>query len=277
MIPLPRASSRWAYPVPSPWKHRRTGNPIALLTSRQHTLDWTVRRAIRMNPWTLERLATVTGDASRGHVYTQLRRLRQLERIGFMTKHGRNGWTRVWIPRCVRQLTRAPRQRRQRGNDSGSTPSGTFLTAAGLVAGWRSDRSPPPAPRRGEPGRRRAVPRFLWGSCPAGHRVRLTRWSYTVTATTLEGRWGAACGRRGCGQAAIEHVRAIVAPAAARPLSPAELADPSLYAARRARALALLGDRSLPAELRARLAADYGPDRDPAAATIPDRGAARAG
>lgn len=239
---------------------------MALLSARQHELYVAVRTTIRWGPRTLEDLARLADNPSRGRVHSELRRLRQLEILGTYAIRGRHGRTFLWIPRHTRTLAKSLAGRRlPRGNDSASTPSGTYLSRQGLEQSFRSDgmrhrgAAPPRAPRRRSG--RRTPPRYLWGSCPVGHRVRLIRWSWTLSPseTVLEGRWGAAC--PSCGREAVEHVMAIYRPDP-RPASPDELADPARLEARRRQAAEYLADPGLNPDVRARLAIDYSRDRE---------------
>jgi len=227
-------STRWAFPAVSPWTARRYGRPIALLSSRQHELHALIRLTIRHGPRTLEELAKLVDNPSRGRVHGELRRLRQLELVGTYGKRGRHGRTYLWIPRTTRALARSLAGARfPRRNDSPSTPSGTYLGAEWFVAAFETGRiryrggAPPRTPRRRDG--RRSVPQFLWSTCPIGHRVRLCRLSFSLSRTgeTLEGRWSATCR---CGRVAAEHVMARAPQVPGRSLSASEVADPELRA-----------------------------------------------
>lgn len=255
--------TRWAFPVASPWTARRYGRPVALLSVRQHELYVAVRTTIRWGPRTLEDLARLADNPSRGRVHSELRRLRQLEILGTYARKGRHGRTYLWIPRHTRTLAKSLAGRRlspSRGNDSASTPTGTYLSRQGLERSFRMDGmrhrggAPPRSPRRRD-GRRRC-PRFLWGSCPSGHRLRMLSVSWTVNAaeTVLEGRWRAVCPR--CGLEAIERVHAEHFPPV-RALSPEERTDPARFAARQAAALEYLADPGLNPETRRELERTY--------------------
>lgn len=244
---------RWGVRAP----HGRT----VYLTGSQRALLWYLRRsAHRGRALTLEQMAEAVGTSSRGRVWHQLRRLRQLELVGARSwapngkRRGRLARFLLWIPAAARAAYLGPAPRG--GNDSVSTPPG-FISPAGVRAAWVGSGAPPFAagpprlsgPRRGHP------PRVVYARCPAGHRLVARRSLWTRDAGRLVAEWTGFC--RSCSRPVVERVDLRLAAAPARALSPAELADPATLEARRRLAAQLLEDGTLPAAVRERLTRDY--------------------
>lgn len=226
-------SSRLVWPVSSPWAKRRRGSPTAYLSSRQRSaLLYIAATQKRRGRRTLEEMSRILGVTSRGQLSRELRRLRQLEVIGYKTRRGAHGWHLIWITRSGARLRAV---RRERGaNDSASTPFGGFITRKGVESAL-SRRRPPAAglaaardgPRRGQA----APPRTLNARCPVGHPTRLGRRSWRRSSTAVVAEWIGAC--RSCGLPCRESIEIAIAPPPPRGLSPDELANPGLLDRRR--------------------------------------------
>lgn len=247
---------RW--PVSSPWKLERHGAPTAYLTSRQRALLIYLGSSTKGGRRTLAQMAAVVGVTSRGQISRELRRLRQLDLIGYKTRRGARGWHQLWMHRKAARL-RALRARR-RDNDSLSTPAG-FISRSGVENAELSRRRPParagPAARVG-PRRGLDPPRVLYARCPAGHQARLPRgpWIRASGGGLLRAEWNGIC--RQCGNRPIREVVELeLAPIPGRALSADELADPDLLERRRRRAAELVADPATPFEVRERLRRDY--------------------
>lgn len=277
-------SNAWRFPVEGP-----AGRTL-YLTGLQWQLYWTVRhlRDFR-GQWTLARFSELTGS-SRGRCWHALARLRSLDLIGFRAwpvmerdpdrtprrySPGRLGRLLLWLPRRL-QLARGPaRAGSPAGShptriDSVSTPSGRFLTRDGLSRAFARDpdrwRPPGPGSDAGTGPRRGRPPRVLWSRCPAGHRVHLQRRTWTVRRATVSGVFEGRCGR--CGQDSREAIE-LRRLDPARPLTPAEVADPGLFAGRAAAAAAVVAAEAGPLELREVLHRDYLDPERPRAALRP--------
>lgn len=253
------ASSRLVWPVASPWALRARGRPTAYLSSRQRALLWYVTATLKRGDRTLAELATGVGVTSRGQISRELRRLRQLELIGYQTRRGRHGRHRLWLPMPVRRLraglagTRLPR-----GNDSTSTPFGGFISRQGLEQALRRGSAPPVTGGNGArdgPRRGQDPPRVLYSRCPAGHKLRTGRRSWRAAPGSFHGTWEGYCQRCG-GRRVIERLDLELA-IPARALSAAELADPELRERRRREAVRMVRDPATPLRLREQLRRDY--------------------
>jgi len=272
-----RMSPRWAFPVVSPWKARRHGTPVALLSARQHVLNVTLRLAYRGHTrQTQEELARLLDNPSRGRVHHNLARLRQLEVFGFRSRRGRLGYHAIWIPRASAALSRTlAGVRLPSANDSASTLTGTFLSARGLANAWRPvlerhrGGAPPRTPRR------RAVPRTLWSRCPAGHWTPLARSSWRGPfGGTLDGLWSGPCRR--CGAETVERIHLEVPIRVSAELEVIRTSDPERWAKLVDHARHLVADPRTPARERERLLAEY-LERGDRAVDDPDRHVESAG
>jgi len=253
------AALRW--PVSSPWKLDRHGRPTAYLSSQQRAVLLYLAGSRKRGRRTLEEMARTLGMTSRGQLSRELRRLRQLDLIGYRTRLGARGWHQLWLNRKAARLRALRAQRRD--NDSLSTPAG-FISRSGVEKAWLSGRRPPSragAAARDGPRRGLDPPRVLYARCPAGHQARLPRGPWTrVRDGMLRAEWSGVCRR--CGDRPIrEVVELALAPAPPRPLSPEELADPEVLERRRRLALEAFADPSTPLELRERIRRDYLDDR----------------
>jgi hypothetical protein len=256
-----RFSPRWVHPVVSPWKARRHGTPVALLSTREHVLHTTLRLAYKGHTRrTQQELADLLDNPSRGAVHRNLRRLRQLEVIGFRSRRGRFGFHAIWIPRSTRQLESSLAGRRlpranPGTNDSASTPSGTFLSASGVIEAWRPllerhrGGAPPRTPRR------RAVPRHIWTRCPNGHWTPLGRTSWRRGVGTLDGAWAGPCRR--CGVEAVERIHVEMPVRLTAELEAIRRADPDRWSRLQRHAELLEADPATSAPERARLRREY--------------------
>jgi hypothetical protein len=224
-------SSRLIFPVSSPWAAKRRGSPTAYLSARQRSLllylastqRWRGRR-------TLEEMAKVLGVTSRGQVSRELRRLRQLEVIGFKARRGQRGSHLVWISRSAARLRAVRHQVR---NDSASTPFGGFISRTGLQRTWSGGGGPllpGRAAARDGPRRGSDPPRALNARCPLGHPTRLGRRSWMRHARGVVAEWSGEC--RICARPILERVEVAIAEPVRVP-SPSELADPALLDRRR--------------------------------------------
>jgi len=254
------------WPVSSPWKLAHDGTVTAYLSSRQRTLLLYIAGTGRTRGLrTLEELSRSVGVTSRGQVSRELRRLRQLELIGYRARRGAKGRHHIWMSRAASRL-RAVRRAARVANDSASTPSGRFISRRGVESAAARDRRPPGAggtaagvgPRRGHD-----PPRKLYARCPAGHSVILPRgpWTRAPSGGLLRAEWSGVCRR--CGDRPVREVieLELVAPLP-RPLSPAELADPALLERRRAAARAAVRDPAVSHELREQIRRDYLDERE---------------
>lgn len=179
-------SSRLIWPVVNP-----TGRTVMLSTG-QRTLLLYLRGQMkrgrhRFTLLQLSRAASIdVSNVSRG-----LDRLASFHLVGRRSTRGRNGQTITWRVRSrLRAVTNL------RGKLATSIPYGRYLSAerfrASAAAGDR------------EAVRRLAPPRMLWGRCAAGHRCRLTRWTWTRwdprqrgELRTFAGEWRGDCRRCG--------------------------------------------------------------------------------
>lgn len=247
---------RW--PVSSPWKLERHGRPTAYLSSQQRAVLLYLAASRKRGKRTLEEMTHVLGMTSRGQLSRELRRLRQLDLIGYRTRRGARGWHALWLNRKAARLRALRRQRRD--NDSLSTPAG-FISRSGVENASQSRRRPPPragAAARDGPRRGLDPPRVLYARCPAGHQVLLPRgpWTRALGGGLLRAEWNGVC--RPCGNRPVrETVELVLLPAASRPLSPGELADPELLARRRRQALEAIADPSTPLQVVEQLRRDY--------------------
>lgn len=247
---------RW--PVSSPWKLERHGRPTAYLSSQQRAVLLYLGASRKGGRRTLEQMTRVLGMTSRGQLSRELRRLRQLDLIGYRTRKGALGWHQLWFNRKAARLRAL---RRQRGdNDSLSTPAG-FISRLGVENAAASRRRPPSragAAARDGPRRGLDPPRRIYARCPIGHQVVLPRgpWTRAPAGGLLRAEWSGICRR--CGDRPVREVVEIsIEPVAARPLSPAELADPELLERRRRNALAAIADPSTPLRIVEQLRRDY--------------------
>lgn len=228
-------SSRLIFPVSSPWALERRGHPTAYLSVRQRALLIYLSKTQRRGRRTLAEMGRILGVTSRGQVSRELRRLRQLELIGYQARRGSRGSHHLWINRAAARL-RLRRAVATRANDSTSTPFGGFITKSGLERAWRKRGRPllpgRPAARDG-PRRGSSPPRTLNARCPAGHPTRIGRRSWrTVVGGGLEAVFRGVCRRCG-GREVSEIVSVTLPPAPPRAMSAEERADPGLVAARR--------------------------------------------
>ena len=228
-------SSALRWPVSSPWKLRHERTPTAYLSSQQRVVLLYLSRSTKRGRRTLEEMTKTLGMTSRGQLSRELRRLRQLELIGYSTRLGAHGSHRLWLTRAAARM-RAIRHARARGNDSTSTTFGGFLSLDGLRKAELARRRPPAragAAARDGPRRGRRPPNVVLARCPLGHPTRLGRRSSEVAPSgqLVRAVFTGICRR--CGDRPVSEIfeMAVVAPPP-RPLSAAELADPALLEAR---------------------------------------------
>jgi hypothetical protein len=188
VTPRGRRSPALAWPV-----RTVAGDTWHLSGLQRAALFWLTARARHgRHTATVTELGAAIG-CNRGTASKILRRLRSLSLIGAPRPHrGRFGGFRYWTPRAGSVLADAARRRQRwptRANDSTPTPTGRFLTRAGMRRSWvaaaRGGGGPPvaAAPRRGaSPGglwRARGrpwPPRYVDERCSLdGGRVRLAR------------------------------------------------------------------------------------------------------
>lgn len=184
-------ANRCIWPVVTP-----TGRMLLLSTGQRMLLLYLRGQMKRgRHRFTLLQLSRVAGiDVS--NVSRGLDRLAGFHMVGRRSTRGRTGQTITWKIRGARSALRP----RFTVNVATSTPSVGYLTPERWQANAASgDR---------QTVRRLAPPRLLWGRCAAGHRSRLTRWSWTrhpgadrTELRTFEGVWIGVCRR--CG----DHVR----------------------------------------------------------------------
>lgn len=240
-------SGAWRWPVSSPWQAGDWGNGtgIAYLSAWQRALLLYLSRSTKKGPRTLEEMAKVLGITSRGQVSRELRRLRQLELIGYKTRRGAHGFHRLWLNRAAARL-RAIRAAHRRGNDSPSATFGGFLSRDGLEKAERDRRRPPSragAAARDGPRRGHRPPRLLWARCPVGHRTILGRRSSESApdGQLLRAVFTGIC-RRCHGRPVSEIFEMAFVPVPLEPLSAAELADPEQLERRRRMAASFLAE-----------------------------------
>lgn len=255
-----RMSPTLRWPVSSPWALGRRGSPTAYLSSRQRALLLYLTRTVQRGDRTLEEIGRVLGVTSRGQVSRELRRLRQLELIGYRSWRGSKGRHRIWMTRAAARLWRRAATRRKGANDSLSTPFGGYLSRKGLEAASRGGGGPllaGLAAARDGPRRGKDPPRQLYGTCPAGHSTRLGRWSWTrLPAGAVLAHWRGSCRR--CGGRQVEEILELqVAPEHPRQPSPDELQDAGLFERRRRAALEIDADPTTPWLVRQQLRRDY--------------------
>lgn len=207
-------SSRLIFPVASPWALARRGNPTAYLSVRQRALLLYLGRSQKRGRRTLEEIGRLLDVTSRGQVSRELRRLRQLDLIGYSAVRGSKGSHRLWLSRRAARL-RFLRSARQRANDSASTPFGGYLSRKGLESAWRRRRHPPGAglaSARDGPRRGQGPPRTLNARCPVGHQTRLGRRSWrSEPGGALEAAFHGVC--RPCGRREIVEIVSVRPPA----------------------------------------------------------------
>ncbi len=257
---------RW--PVSSPWALDRRGSPVAYLSTRQRALLLYLAGTIKRGDRTNAEIGRVLGVTSRGQVSRELRRLRQLNLIGYQKWIGCRGRHRIWIDRQAARLRTLRRARQQGRNDSLSTTFGGFISRKGLEATARGGGPPLAGLPAARDGRRRGAdpPHQLYATCPAGHSTRLGRRSWTRSAdgAALRAVWTGVCRRCG-GRPVREIVELRVPELEPRPLSDAEMSSPGLLERRRQAAAELVADPSTPWTVRHQLRRDY-LDRGSAAA-----------
>lgn len=195
--------ARVFWPARAPW----TNDTVWLTTGRRALLFYLRGQlAHGRHEFRLAHLAEVSG-IDRSNVQRALDQFAWLGLIGRRSTRGRNGRTMVWnIGRrraWAEAQVRALRYRRpvtSAKNVATSTPFGGYLSRER----WRA------AVGAGEDRavRRLTPPRTLYGRCAAGHRARLTRWTFRrwpganqTIVRAFEGVWRGQCRR--CG----EHVR----------------------------------------------------------------------
>ncbi len=243
-------SGAWRWPVSSPWQQGPWGDgtPTAYLSAWQRVVLLYLSRSTKKGRRTLDQMTKVLGISSRGQLSRELRRLRQLELIGYETRRGPHGWHRLWLNRAAARMrgARHPRAGGTRTNDSPSTTFGGFLSLLGLERAERERRRPParagPAARVG-PRKGHRPPRHLNATCPAGHRTTVTRRSSESApdGQLLRAVFSGICRRCG-GRPVSEIFEMAFVPEPRRPLSPAELADPELLERRRRQAASFLAE-----------------------------------
>lgn len=180
--------SRLIWPVVNP-----TGRTVLLSTGQRMLLLY-VRGQMKRgrHRFTLAQLARVA-DLDQSNVSRGLDRLASFHLVGRRSTRGRTGATITW-----RIRSRTWPAARFGLKLATTTPIGGYLTPER----WRANAAT--GERQAE--RRLEPPRNLWGRCAAGHRCRLTRWSWTrypgtsrTELRTFEGEWRGGCRR--CGDA----------------------------------------------------------------------------
>lgn len=177
-----------------PKRERWSGQTYWLSRGQRSLLFWIESRMAKgHHTFTLDIAAAAVG-VDRSTVSRALDRLASLSLIGRRSTRGRLGRTLVWRVGKSRALAeRAARSAspERTGNVATSTPFGGYLSRERLAA--------VAADGRGGSGsaRRLAPPRLLYARCPAGHRVRLTRWQLrrSPDGSRVDGTWKGWCRR----------------------------------------------------------------------------------
>lgn len=269
---------RWAVPAP---------RGVVWLSTDQRMQLYVIRAQVGVGPTTTGRLAVLLDRPSRGQVWNQLARLRQLGLIGFRAypvmertgrerarggtrrpSPGRSGRLLVWIPKAARIAHRAALDDSLRWRDAvrnalTSTYYIGFSSPDRASEWWRArlQRGGPLLPGRAAardgPRRGRRPPVAVSAHCPAGHRIAATRTSWREGPPAWVAEYRGRC--RPCGADVIERIVVELPAAPGRPNSPAELVDPGLRPRRAIVARAVLteppGIRKL--AQRIRLERDY--------------------
>jgi hypothetical protein len=273
----PRVSGALRWPVPAP-------RGVVWLSTRERVLLILLARRALRGPVTTTRLAELTGNPSRGQVWNEAARLRQLGLVGFraypvMERTGRDrarlggqrrpspgsrGRLLVWVPKAARVAARRAIDDAHRWRDAvrialTSTRFPGFEGKARAEAWWgaRLRRSGSPPGGRAGPRRGRRPPVAVTARCPAGHRTAAGRWSWREGPPAWVAEYVGRC--RPCGVDVRETLTVELPPEPARPDSPAESADASVRARRAAIAAEILAEqgRDLPLGQRVRLERDY--------------------
>lgn len=236
-----------------PKRERWSGQTYWLSSGQRSLLFWLeARMAKGHHTFTLDVAAAAVG-IDRSTVSRALDRLASLSLIGRRSTRGRLGRTVTWRIGQTRALAeRAARAAQPGRNVATSTPYGGYLSREALAERSGAVRSGAGSARRLAP------PRLLYARCPAGHRVRLSRWQLrrSPDGSRVDGTWKGWCRR-----CAAWHAEAISleVPASGRG---------SLAERRRARANAVAAGLMTVEEYRAEEAADAARSALPSAGSV---------
>ncbi len=175
-----------------PKRERWTGQTYWLSAGQRSLLFWLEARMARgWHTFTLDDASAAVG-VDRSNISRGLDRLASLSLIGRRSRPGRGHRTVVWRIHKNRALAeRARRAAPDAGrNVATSTPYGGYLSREALAS------APGGSGRGSGSARRLAPPRLLYARCPAGHRVRLARWSVRrFPDGRADGTWTGWCRR----------------------------------------------------------------------------------
>lgn len=175
-----------------PKRERWSGQTYWLSSGQRSLLFWLEARMARgHHSFTLDVAAEAVG-IDRSTVSRALDRLASLSLIGRRSTRGRLGRTVTWRIGQTRALAERAAAQPMR-NVATSTPYGGYLSREALAERSGGVRS------GGESARRLAPPRLLYARCPAGHRVRLSRWQLrrSPDGSRVDGTWKGWCRRCG--------------------------------------------------------------------------------
>ena len=242
-----------------PKRERWSGQTYWLSRGQRSLLFWIESRMAKgHHTFTLDIAAAAVG-VDRSTVSRALDRLASLSLIGRRSTRGRFGRTLVWRVGKSRALAeRAARSAspERTGNVATSTPFGGYLSREALASAAGDGR------RAFGSARRLAPPRLLYARCPAGHRVRLTRWQLrrSPDGSRVDGTWKGWCRR--CAAFHAEQLTIVIEPEDGRA---------ALSERRRLRANDLAAGRIEPGAFRTAEAADVLRSRTAAAGTLAAR------
>lgn len=176
-----------------PKRERWSGQTYWLSRGQRSLLFWIESRMAKgHHTFTLD-IAAAAVCVDRSTVSRALDRLASLNLIGRRSTRGRLGRTVVWRIGKARALADRARSAlpESTGNVATSTPFGGYLSRERLAANAADARNGVGSARRLSP------PRLLYARCPAGHRVRLSRWQLRRSAdgSRVDGTWKGWCRR----------------------------------------------------------------------------------
>jgi hypothetical protein len=183
-----------------PKRERWSGQTYWLSSGQRSLLFWLESRMAKgHHSFTLDLAAAAVG-IDRSTVSRALDRLASLSLIGRRSTRGRLGRTVTWrIGRTRALAERASRAAQPVRNVATSTPYGGYLSREALAERSGGVRSGVGSARRLAP------PRLLYARCPAGHRVRLSRWQLrrSPDGSRVDGTWKGWCRRCGAWHAEL--------------------------------------------------------------------------
>lgn len=176
-----------------PKRERWSGQSYWLSSGQRSLLFWIESRMAKgHHTFTLDQAALAVG-LDRSNISRGLDRLASLNLLGRKSRPGRGKRTVVWRIGQTRALADRARwaSTNPARNVATSTPFGGYLSREALaVIGSNAGRGVLSA-------RRLSPPRLLYARCPAGHRVRLARWTLRrwPDGSRIDGSWKGWCRR----------------------------------------------------------------------------------